>query len=88
MEDINSQQNQLKQLEALKNEILSKTLSKEAAERLGRVRAANPNLASQVDLYIMQIYQTGKLNDQITDDQMKEILQVLSHKKDTKITRK
>ncbi len=80
---------QLKQIEEMKKQLLGKILSKDAYERLGRVRLANPELASQAELYILQIYQSGKMEGNITDDQMKEVLRALTEgvKKDFKITR-
>lgn len=79
---------QLRQIEEMKREVLGKILTKEAFERLSRVRSVNPNLAGQAELYLLQIYQTGKLQEQITDSKMKEILKVLSVKKDINIKRK
>lgn len=79
---------QLKQIEEMKKQLLGKILSKEAYERLGRVRLANPELASQAELYILQVYQTGKLEDSITDEQMREVLRALSEgKRDFRIKR-
>ena len=85
--DIN-QMKQLEQMEALKKQILSKILSKEAYERLGRVRSVNPELSSQAELYLLQIYQSGKLKETVTDEQMKEILRVLSEKRDFRIKKR
>ncbi len=82
------QMQQMQQIEALKKQILNKILSKEAYERLGRVRSANPELASQAELYLLQIYQSGKLKEKVSDQQMKEILRLLSEKRDFKITKK
>ena len=62
---------QLKQIEAMKRQILTRTLSKEAFERLGRIRAVNEALAGQVELYLIQIYQSGRLKDKISDEKMK-----------------
>jgi DNA-binding TFAR19-related protein (PDSD5 family) len=83
--------NQIKQaqeLEELKRQIISKALTKDAIERLGRVRTVNPNLAGQAELYILQIYQAGKLKSAVTDAQMKEVLRVLAEKKEISIRRK
>ncbi|MEM5812663.1 MAG: DNA-binding protein [Candidatus Aenigmatarchaeota archaeon] len=68
----------MKQIEEMKKKILATILSKEAYERLARVRLANPNLAGEAELYLLQIYQSGKLQERITDEQMKEVLRVLS----------
>ena len=78
---------QLKQIEAMKRQILTRMLSKEAFERLGRIRAVNEALAGQVELYLIQIFQSGKLHDKISDEKMKEILKLLTQKKDFKIKR-
>lgn len=78
---------QLKQIEMMKKQILTSVLSKEAFERLGRIRAVNQALAGQVELYLIQIYQTGKLQGKISDEKMKDILKLLSQKKEFKIKR-
>ncbi len=72
---------QLKQAEAVKKTVMLKTLSKEAYERLGRIRAVKPDVASQIELYIMQLYQSGQLNTTISDEQLKKILEAISVKK-------
>jgi programmed cell death protein 5 len=68
----------MRQIEEMKKKVLVTILSKEAYERLSRVRVANPDLANHADLYLLQIYQSGKLQGRISDDQMKEVLRVLS----------
>ncbi len=68
----------LRQIEEMKKKLLATILSKEAYERLARVRVANQELAGQAELYLLQIYQAGKLEGRITDEQMKEVLRVLS----------
>jgi len=78
----------MQKIEALKKQILSKILSKEAYERLGRVRSVNPELASQAELYLLQIYQSGKLKENVTDQQMKEILKLLSEKRELRIKKR
>jgi len=68
----------MRQIEEMKKKLLATILSKEAYERLARVRVANQELAGQAELYLLQIYQSGKLEGRITDEQMKEVLRVLS----------
>ena len=58
-----NQLKQMEQMEAMKKKLLGKMLSKEAYERLGRVRFANPELAAQAEIYLLQVYQAGKLGD-------------------------
>ena len=69
---------QLKQIEEMKKRLLSQILSKEAFERLGRVRAVNPETAAQAELYLLQIHQAGKLDGKVTDPKLKEIFRLLS----------
>ena len=80
--------NQMRQIEEMKRQVLGKILTKEAFERLSRVRMVNPNLAGQAELYLLQIYQAGKIKDRITDDKMKEVFKVLSEDKKFRIMRK
>ncbi|NIO44506.1 MAG: hypothetical protein GTN36_03040 [Candidatus Aenigmarchaeota archaeon] len=77
------------EFEAMKKEALRKVLTKEAMERLGRVRIANPLVATQLEIYLFQLYQTGQLKETIDDKKLKHILSVLTPKrKKTKIKRK
>ena len=78
---------QAAQAEAMKAQVLRAILSKEALERLGRVRLVNPNLAAQAELYLLTVAQQGKLSGQISDSQLREVLQLLSQKKETRIRR-
>lgn len=76
------------EIEKLKKEVLKKILSKEAFERLGRIRLVKPALAAQLELYLIQLYQAGKLKSHISDEQLKLILEKLSSGKKFKIIRK
>ena len=79
----------IKQFDAIKKDSLKKALTKEAAERLARVKLANPVLATQLEVYIVQIYQAGQVKKKIDDKKLKQILNVLVPKKrKTKIKRK
>ncbi|NIM47049.1 MAG: hypothetical protein GTN40_02730 [Candidatus Aenigmarchaeota archaeon] len=76
------------EFEALKKDVLRKALTKEALERLGRVRIANPLVATQLEIYLLQLYQTGQLKETIDDKRLKHILKVLLPRKKMKIKRK
>lgn len=76
------------QLEMMKKGVLSKILDKAAVERLGRVRMANPVLASQIEIYLLQLYQSGKLKETITDNKLRQILDLLTEKRKTTIKRR
>jgi programmed cell death protein 5 len=79
---------QAQQLEQMKRQLLANMLTKEAFERLGRVRTVNPGLAGQAELYLLQLYQAGRLKQKISDGKMREVLNVLSGKKGFNIKRK
>jgi len=78
------------QVELLKKSILSQILDGKAAERLGRIKVANPTFASQIENYLFTLYQTGKLNKQIDDITLRQLLEKLSdmQRNDIKIIRK
>ena len=79
---------QARQMEEMKRQALAKILDKEAFERLARVRIANPQIAAQVELYLLQLFQSGKLNERISDSKLREVLSVLSEKKEITIKRR
>jgi programmed cell death protein 5 len=66
---------QMQATEDMKKKILNKVLSKGAIERLGRIRVVKPELASQIEIYLIQLYQAGKLNAIINEEQLKMILE-------------
>ena len=83
----NMSQEQMVQIEQMKKTFLRQILSKEALERLGRVRIANPNLAARLELYLIQLYQAGQLKGTVDDGKLKQILDVLTKKREWKIKR-
>lgn len=77
-------QQQIQQLEF----IVKQKLTKQALERFGNVKAAHPEKAIQLLAILGQAIQTGKIEDQIDDDQLKDILMRLTpEKKDFNIRR-
>ena len=77
---------QMKQLEEMKKKVLTSILDREAFERINRIKLVNSQLANQVELYLIQLFQAGKIQDQVTDEQMKQMLQMLqAGKKDFNI---
>lgn len=76
------------EFESLKKETLRNILTKEAMERLGRVKLVNPVVASQLEIYLFQLVQTGQLKEMIDDAKLKNILDVLMPARKTKIKRK
>lgn len=77
---MNEEAEQLQQMEIMKKAVLKKVLSKEATERLGRIKLVKPEIANQLELYLVQLYQSGKIGTMITDEQLKMILEQISAK--------
>ncbi len=64
-------------------------MSPEALSRFGNLKTAHPEKALQVAVLIAQFVQSGKINQTITDEQLKELLIYLKEKKqEFKIKRK
>lgn len=76
---------ELQELEKLKKIVLRKILTKEALERLGRVRLVKPQLAAQLELYLVQLYQAGQIKSVIDDRKLRLILDALSRGREYKL---
>ena len=79
---------EMQKFEEIKKMILRNILTKEARERLNRIKLVKPDLALQLELYLVQLYQKGKLRGQMNDEQLKTILETLSSEKKFKIIKK
>jgi programmed cell death protein 5 len=58
----------------LKEQYLRIFLTSTARERLANVRMVRPDLAEQVENYILQLGLSGKLKSPVTDEELKTIL--------------
>ena len=73
---------------SMKEQALRSLLSPQARLRLTNVRMVKPELASMVENYLIGMASQGKLNTQISDEQLKQILQsIQQRKRDFKINR-
>ena len=79
---------EMQKIEEMKKIILRNILTKEARESLNRIRLVKPDLALQLELHLVQLYQAGKLRGQMTDEQLKSILEMLGSGKKFKIIKK
>lgn len=79
---------QKQQIDMVKKAAAFKFMTKEARERLNRVKAVKPELAEKVELALLQAIQMGQLRDMITDEQMKTILLEVSEKKSYRILKR
>ncbi|MCS7096243.1 MAG: DNA-binding protein [Candidatus Bathyarchaeota archaeon] len=85
---IEEQQKAEKQLEAQKQAILKVILTPEARQRLTNLKLVKPEFTAQLEDYLIQLAQYGKLPAPLTDDQLKQILiQLQSRKREIKIRR-
>ncbi len=76
------------EISSMKEQALRTILSPQARLRLTNVRMVKPELASIVENYLIGMASKGKLNTQVTDDQLKQILQSIQQpKRDFKINR-
>ena len=73
--------------DAMRKNILSRMLSKEAHERLSRVRAVKPEMAAQLENYMVTLFQSGQIKTEISDEQLKQILDKVTQKKEFRIRR-
>ncbi len=78
-------QQQINKLES----IVKQKLTREALSRFGNVKAAHPELALNLVIVLANLIQQGRIKEQITDSQLKDMLrQLSSQKKDFNIIRK
>ena len=76
------------QMELLKKAATLKYMTKEARERLNRVRIIKPELAEKVEMALLQAIQAGQIRNRISESQIIKILEEISEKKKFRIMRK
>lgn len=77
------------EVSALKEQALRTLLSPEARLRLNNVKMVKPDLAAMVENYLLGLASQGRINNQISDDQLKQILlSIQQPKRDFKINRR
>ena len=74
-----------KMLEAQIKGALQKILEPAARERLANLKLTKPQIAQQLEIYLVQLYQAGQIQAKITDDQVIQILQKLGASREWKI---
>jgi programmed cell death protein 5 len=64
-------------------------LTPEARSRLANLKLTKPEFVEQIELQLIQLAQSGRLQGKVTDEQLKVLLKQLSgQKRDINITRK
>lgn len=67
--------------EAEKQSVLRLVLTPEARQRLQNIKMVRPDFADQLELQLIQIAQTGKVQVPISDEQLKVLLEKLTGRK-------
>lgn len=83
-----SQEQMHRELEAQKKQAMMQLLTPEARARLANIRLTKPEFVDQIEIQLIQLAQAGRVQSQITDDQLKELLRkLIGKKREIKITR-
>ena len=81
LEEQRHQEELRRQYEIQKRLAMQQILTPEARSRLANIRAARPEFAEQIELQLIQLAQSGRVNSQITDAQLREILKRLQERR-------
>ncbi len=76
------------QVERQKQAIIRRILTPEARQRLTNIRMVKPEFADELEMQLIQLAQSGRLQSQVTDEQLKRtLIQLQGQKKEIKIRR-
>lgn len=75
------QEAQQKQLEEQKKAILRSILTTDAKQRLSNIKLARPQVGEQIENQLIMLARSGRLQQKITDAQLRELLRKLMPKK-------
>ena len=83
------EETQQKEYDDQKKLILRAILTDDARERLGRIKAARPEMAENLENQLIMLAQSGRLKNKINDEQLRELLsKILPKKRDITIRRR
>jgi len=90
--DQQAMQAELERQERIKSQmqmVLMSILEPDARDRLNTIKLTKPEFAGSVEQQLVQLAQSGRLKNKITDSQLKELLRQLAPaKRDYSITRR
>ena len=84
-----AQEEKAKQFEMQKQSVLRQILTPEARDRLANIKLANPQMAAGVEMQLIQLAQSGRLQGVIDDAMLRNILaQIAPQKREITIQRR
>ena len=84
-----AQEEKAKQFEMQKQSVLRQILTPEARDRLANINLANPQMAEGVEMQLIQLAQSGRLQGVIDDAMLRNILaQIAPQKREITIQRR
>jgi programmed cell death protein 5 len=84
-----AQEEKARQFEMQKQSILRQILTPEARDRLNNIKLASPEQANMVEMQLIQLAQSGRLQTMITDSMLRDILQkIMPQQREIKIERR
>ena len=84
-----AQEEKAKQFEMQKQSVLRQILTPEARDRLANIKLANPQMADGVEMQLIQLAQSGRLQGVIDDAMLRNILaQITPQKREITIQRR
>jgi len=82
-------QEQSKQMDAQKQALMRQLLTPEARERLANIRLTRPDIVDSVESQLITLVQSGRINQQIDDYTLRQILRkIVPKKREIKIERR
>ncbi len=83
------QEAQKKQHEEQKKAILRSIMTTDAKQRLSNIKLARPQVGEQIEQQLIMLAQSGRLQQKITDAQLRELLRkIMPKKRDINIKRR